>query len=54
VAAFDPIARELQQATGGKGEIWAHAARLGYQVDPANARYLAGKPSGAEVDRALR
>ena len=49
VAAFDPIARELQQGTGGKGELWQQAVRLGYQVDPSNPRYLAGKPSGAEV-----
>jgi pilus assembly protein FimV len=49
VASFDPIARDLQQSTGGKGEVWQQAARLGYQIDPANPRYLAGKPSGAEV-----
>ena len=49
VASFDPIARELQQATGGKGEVWQQAVRLGYQIDPANPRYLAGKPSGVEV-----
>jgi pilus assembly protein FimV len=49
VASFDPIARELQQSTGSKGEIWQQATRLGYQIDPANPRYLAGKPSGAEV-----
>ena len=34
VAAFDPLARELQQATGGQGEVWQQAARLGYQIDP--------------------
>jgi pilus assembly protein FimV len=49
LAAFDPVARELQVSTGGQGEIWLQAARLGYQVDPANPRYLAGKPSGAET-----
>ena len=47
LAAFDPIARELQMATGGQGEVWEQAARLGYQLDPQNPRYAAGKPSGA-------
>jgi pilus assembly protein FimV len=49
VAAFDPVARELQASTGGKGEVWLQAARLGYPIDPQNPRYLAGKPSGAEA-----
>jgi pilus assembly protein FimV len=48
LAAFDPLARELQAGTGGQGELWQQAARLGYQLDPQNPRYLAGKPSGAE------
>jgi pilus assembly protein FimV len=47
-AAFEPIARDLQVATGGQGEAWAQAARLGYQLDPQNPRYAAGK-SAAEV-----
>jgi pilus assembly protein FimV len=45
VGAFDPIARELQMATGGQGELWAQAARLGYQVDPQNPRYASGRTS---------
>ncbi|HYL19931.1 MAG TPA: FimV/HubP family polar landmark protein, partial [Burkholderiales bacterium] len=49
VAAFDPLARDLQQATGGQGEVWEQAARLGYQLDPQNPRYAAGKPSGESV-----
>ena len=49
LAAFDPLARELQMGTGGQGELWLQAARLGYQLDPQNPRYLAGKPSGAEA-----
>jgi len=44
-AAFEATSRELQQLTGGTGEIWAQAARLGYQLDPGNTRYAAGKPS---------
>ena len=49
LAAFDPLARELQMGTGGQGELWLQAARLGYQLDPQNPRYQAGKPSGAEA-----
>jgi pilus assembly protein FimV len=49
VPAFDSVARELQQATGGQGEIWLQAARLGYQIDPSNPRYAGGKPSAEAV-----
>jgi pilus assembly protein FimV len=35
--------------TGGQGELWAQAARLGYQLDPQNPRYVSGKPSGAQA-----
>jgi pilus assembly protein FimV len=41
--SFEKVARDLQQATGGKGEFWDQAVALGYQVDPENARYAAGK-----------
>lgn len=49
VPAFDAVARELQQATGGMGEVWSQAARLGYQIDPSNPRYAGGKPSAEAV-----
>jgi pilus assembly protein FimV len=49
LAAFDPVARELQQVTGGQGEVWLQAARLGYQLEPSNPRYAAGKPSAEAV-----
>ena len=49
VPAFDSVARTLQQATGGQGETWAQAARLGYQIDPSNTRYAGGKPSPEAV-----
>lgn len=49
VAAFDGVARELHMATGGQGEIWLQAARMGYPLDPQNPRYALGKPDGAEV-----
>jgi pilus assembly protein FimV len=51
--AFDPIARELQASTGGQGDLWVQAARLGYSIDPQNPRYAAGKGAGAEVPAAL-
>ncbi|MCC7547705.1 MAG: hypothetical protein IT532_08065 [Burkholderiales bacterium] len=46
-AAFDGVARELHMATGGQGDSWLQAARLGYLLDPQNPRYAAGKPAGA-------
>lgn len=46
--AFEQTARELQQGTGGTGEIWDQAARLGYQVDPGNPRYAAGRPTSGD------
>jgi len=45
--SFEKVARDLQQASGGTGEIWDQALALGYQVDPANPRYAAGKSSAA-------
>ncbi|MBI3527419.1 MAG: hypothetical protein HY067_05560 [Betaproteobacteria bacterium] len=48
--SFEKVARDLQQATGGAGEIWNQAVALGYQVDPENSRYAAGKSAaGAAV-----
>ena len=41
--SFEEVARNLQQATGGEGEIWNQAVALGYQVDSENPRYAAGK-----------
>jgi len=41
--SFEKVARDLQQASGGSGEIWDQAVVLGYQVDPDNSRYAAGK-----------
>jgi pilus assembly protein FimV len=41
--SFEKVARDLQQATGGSGGIWDQAVALGYQVDPENTRYAAGK-----------
>ena len=41
--SFEKVARDLQQASGGAGEIWDQAIALGYQVDPDNSRYAAGR-----------
>ena len=41
--SFEKVARDLQQASGGAGEIWNQAIALGYQVDPDNSRYAAGR-----------
>ena len=46
--AFEAVARELQIATAGQGDIWMQAARLGYSIDPQNTRYAAGRTEGAE------
>ncbi len=47
--AFEQLARELQKGTGGSGYLWDQAIRLGYQIDPDNPRYAAGRPSGGEA-----
>jgi pilus assembly protein FimV len=47
--SFEKVARDLQQATGGAGEIWDQAVALGYQVDPENTRYAAGKSAAGAV-----
>ncbi len=47
--SFEKVARDLQQATGGAGEIWDQAVALGYQVDPENTRYAAGKSAVGAV-----
>jgi pilus assembly protein FimV len=43
-AAFEQVAKELQSGTGSKGELWNKAVKLGYQIDPENTRYAAGRP----------
>jgi pilus assembly protein FimV len=47
--SFEKVARDLQQATGGTGPVWDQAVALGYQVDPGNSRYAAGRTAGAAV-----
>ena len=48
--SFEKVARDLQQATGGTGALWNQAVALGYQVEPENSRYAAGKSAaGAAI-----
>ncbi len=47
--AFEQLARELQKGTGGSGDLWDQAVRLGYRIDPDNPRYAAGRPIGGEA-----
>ncbi len=47
--SFEKSARDLQKATGGAGEIWDQAVVLGYQVDPENPRYAAGKSAAGSA-----
>jgi pilus assembly protein FimV len=42
-AAFEQLARELQKATGGQGDVWDKVVQLGYQIDPENPRFAAGR-----------
>ena len=52
-SAFEKVARDLQQATGGKGNIWDQASVLGYQIDPGNSRYAAGKSAAGATTSTL-
>ncbi|MCW5620714.1 MAG: LysM peptidoglycan-binding domain-containing protein [Burkholderiales bacterium] len=47
VAAFDGVAGQLHTATGGQGDAWLKAARMGHTLDPKNPRYALGAPSVA-------
>lgn len=40
--AFQATAQELFGATGGSGDIWTQAARMGASLDPQNPMYAAG------------
>lgn len=41
--AFEKVATELQQGTGGQGDLWQKAVQMGYQIDATNPRYAAGR-----------
>ena len=44
-ASFNAVARELHDRTGGSGDEWDRAAKLGKSLDPTNPLY-AGAPGG--------
>jgi pilus assembly protein FimV len=41
--AFQAVAGELLASTGGTGDIWIQAARLGFALDPQNSMYELGR-----------
>lgn len=47
--AFEKVARDMQQGTGGAGPLWEQAVVLGYQTDPENPRYADGKSFAGEA-----
>lgn len=48
--AFQSTAQELFAATGGSGEIWLQAARMGHALDPENPVYAAAAAVGTASD----
>jgi len=46
--AFEKLARIIQQEPGSEGEIWDRVAKLGYSIDPDNARYADGAAGQGE------
>ena len=51
-AAFEEVAIQLERATGASGEFWNEAVRLGYEVDPGNPRYAAGRSAASGAGEA--
>jgi len=49
-ASFDAVATELRERTGGAGEDWERAAKLGRSIDPSNPLYA----GSAAADAATR
>ncbi len=47
--AFEKLAKQVQQGTGGEGEIWQRVLRLGYSIDPADPKYAEGKSDDADA-----
>jgi len=48
---FEAVAKDIQIGTGAQGEHWEKAVRLGYELDPGNPRYAAGRPEGELTER---
>jgi len=51
--AFEKVATELQQGTGGQGDLWQKAVQMGYQIDATNPRYAAGRIDEDSADKTV-
>jgi pilus assembly protein FimV len=51
-AAFSSLAQELHDRSGGAGEEWDRAAKLGRSLDPSNPLFSGGAPAAVESARA--
>ncbi|MFO1384998.1 MAG: FimV/HubP family polar landmark protein [Chitinivorax sp.] len=49
-ASFEEVASELYSATDGKGPLWASAAQMGRELDPANPLYKQGSGEAVAQD----
>ena len=49
-ASFEEVASELYSATDGKGQLWASAAQMGRELDPANPLYKQGSGEAVAQD----
>lgn len=49
-ASFEEVASELYSATDGKGPLWANAAQMGRELDPANPLYKQGSGEAVAQD----
>src|SRR5262249_994183 len=50
-ASFNAVAEELRERTGGAGDDWERAMKLGRTLDPANSMFAGG---AAATEAALR
>ncbi|HEX4584158.1 MAG TPA: FimV/HubP family polar landmark protein [Burkholderiaceae bacterium] len=48
-AAFISLAQDLHDRSGGSGEEWERAAKLGRSLDPSNPMFSGGAPSAGET-----
>jgi len=48
-AAFTTLAQDLHDRSGGAGEEWDRAVKLGRSLDPSNPLYSGGGPAGADL-----
>ncbi|UCH48660.1 MAG: hypothetical protein JSU95_02335 [Betaproteobacteria bacterium] len=51
--AFEDLAKQIQQGTGGEGEIWDRVVRLGYSIDPDNPRYAEGESDDSDGEKTV-